>query len=214
MTTDRFTRLLPLSGVLFALTLVGGLTLTSGEPDNSATAGNIFSYWHGHYGRELVSSLLLIPFAIVFLLVFVVELRRAIHAREVEAPVYSPLMFAGGILVAAGLGVTGSLGAAVATAAHHGSGDSTYTLAQIQSYDWVPWMVGFAVLLIAGGLRTYAFPRWFAVATLIIGVVCLTPAGAFALFVLPVWAVAASVVLYRKSPSRSRNLRSSAASAA
>jgi hypothetical protein len=102
--------------------------------------------------------------------------------------------------------VTGSLGAAVATAANHHEVDATYTLAQLQSYDWVPWMAGFGVLLLAsgiGGLRTRALPRPIAIAGLVLGFACLTPAGFFALFALPVWMLVASVALYRsQNPSR------------
>jgi hypothetical protein len=208
MSTDRLQRLLPLSGALFAVVMTAGLALTSGEPDNGAPKAHIYAYWQSHYGRELVSSLLLIPFGIVFLLVFAAELRRAVRSGEAEAAVYPQLALAGGIVAGAGLGVTGSLGAAVASAAHHHAADATYTLAQLQSYDWVPWMVGFAVLLIASGigaLRTGVLPKPFAVIALVLGIASLTPAGFFAVFAFPLWTLATGVALYRRqrTPSRS-----------
>ena len=206
MSTDRLLRLLPLSGVLFAVVMTAGLTLTSGEPDNGAPKQHIYEYWQSHYGRQLVSSLLLIPLAIVFLLTFAAEVRRVIRSEEVDATVFSQLTLAGGILAGGGLGVTGSLGAAVATAAHHHNGDATYTLVQLQSYDWVPWMVGFAVLLLAsgiGGLRSAALPKPLAILAVVLGIASLTPAGYFALFAFPLWTVATSLVLFiRHRPSR------------
>jgi len=205
-TTDRLRRLLPLSGVLFAAVLATGLVLTAGEPDNSGSKADIYAYWHSHYGMQLISSLILIPFGMLFLLAFAAELRRALRSGEAGEALYSPIALAGGITAAVGLGVTGSLCAAVATAAHHHEVDATYTLAQLQSYDWVPWMAGFGVLLLAsgiGGLRTRALPRLIAIAGLVLGVACLTPVGFFALFALPVWILVTSVALYRsQSPSR------------
>jgi cation transporter-like permease len=208
MGTDRIQRLFPLSGVLFAAVLAVGLWLTAGEPDNSSSQAKIYTYWHGHNGVQLLSSLVLIPFGVLFLLVFAAELRRALRSGEAGEATYSPIALAGGILAAAGLGVTGSLGAAVATAAHHGNQSATYTLAQLQSYDWVPWMIGFAILLLAsgvGGLRTKAFPKPVSISAVVLGVLCITPIGFFALFLVPVWTFCTSLVLFRgQRPSRSR----------
>jgi hypothetical protein len=186
--------------------MTAALALTAGEPDNSASVATIYDYWRRHHGAQLLSNLVLIPFGVLFLLVFVSELRRALRSGEAGEAMYSPIALGGGILAAAGLGVTGSLGAAVATAAHHGQRESTYTLAQLQSYDWVPWMVGFAVLLLAagvGGLRTNALPKPVAIAAVVLGVASVTPVGYFALFLLPLWMSVASIALYRRNrPSR------------
>jgi hypothetical protein len=206
MPADRLQRLLPLSGVLFTAVLAAGLVLTAGEPDNGASKAAIYAYWHSHHGLQLITSLILIPLGMLFLLAFTAELRRRLRSGETGDAFYSPIALAGGITAAVGLGVTGSLGAAVATAAHHHEVDATYTLAQLQSYDWVPWMAGFGILLLAsgiGGLRTRALPRPIAIAGLLLGLACLTPAGFFALFALPVWTLATSLVLYRaQNPSR------------
>ena len=156
---------------------------------------------------QLVSNLLLIPFGVVFLLGFTAALRRAIRSGEAGEAIYSPLVLAGGVTAAAGLLVTGMLGAAVASSAHNDARDATYTLAQLQSYDWLVWMVGFAVLLLAGGiggLRTRALPRPLSVAAMVLGVLFLTPVGYFALFVFPVWPLATGIALYRAERRASR----------
>ncbi len=109
-TTDRLQRLLPLSGVLFSAVLAVGLALTAGEPDNGGSKAEIYAYWHTHHGLQLISSLILIPLAMLFLLAFTAELRRALRSGEAGEAVYSPIALAGGITAAVGLGVTGSLG--------------------------------------------------------------------------------------------------------
>lgn len=157
-----------------------------------------------------ISNLLLIPFGVLFLLVFVSELRRALRSGEAGEAMYSPIVLGGGILAAVGLAVTGTLGAAVTTAAHHGRPEATYTLAQLQSYDWLPWMVGFAVLLLAsgvGGLRTSALPKPLCIAAVVLGVACLTPVGFFALFAAPVWMLVTSLALVRRNRRSVRPVR-------
>lgn len=88
-TTDRLRRLLPLSGVLFAVSLATGLVLTANEPDNGASKADIYAYWHSHHGVQLISSLILIPFAMLFLLAFAAELRRALRSGEAGDALYS-----------------------------------------------------------------------------------------------------------------------------
>ena len=106
--------------MVFSAILAVGLALTAGEPDNSGSKADIYAYWHSHHGMQLLSSLILIPLAMLFLLAFTAELRRALRSGEAGEAIYSPIALAGGITAAVGLGVTGSLCAAVATAAHHG----------------------------------------------------------------------------------------------
>jgi hypothetical protein len=72
----------------------------------------------------------------------------------------------------------------------------------LQSYDWVPWVVGFGVMLLAagiGGLRTLALPKLLSWSAVVLGTLFLTPAGFFAAFALPVWTTATGVVLYRRN---------------
>jgi hypothetical protein len=204
MRTDRIRRLLPLSGLLFAAVLMAGLVLTRGEADAGAAQATIYAYWHDHYGVQLLSSILLIPLAAVFLLVFAAEVRRTIRSCEAGEAVYSTIALAGGIMAAVGLGVTGTLNAAVATAAHHHASAAVYTLAQLQSYDWVPWIAGFAAMFLGigiGSLRTVALPKALAIPALGFGIAFLTPLGFFALFALPFWFAAAGIVLFRRNGS-------------
>ena len=100
MFTDPLQRLLPLSGVVFSAILAAGLALTSGEPDDSATRADTFAYWHSHHGVQMISSLILIPLAVLFLIAFAAELRRALRSGEAGEALYSPIALAGGIAAA------------------------------------------------------------------------------------------------------------------
>jgi len=150
-----------------AAILAVGVTLTAGEPDNSASVTKIYDYWHGHYGIQLISNLLLIPLACssssssspssAGRCAQVRPARRRIR-RSRSAAASSPRP-------------ASPLPARSARQLRQplimDSARRRTTLAQLQSYDWVPWMVGFAVLLLAsgvGGLRTNALPKPIAIA--------------------------------------------------
>ena len=68
-------------------------------------------------------------------------------------------------------------------------------------------MVGSAVLLLSvglGGLRTAVLPKWLAIVTIVLGVCCLLgPTGFAVWFAMPVWCIAVSVALVRRSAASS-----------
>jgi hypothetical protein len=202
MQSDRIQRLMPLAGVLFAAVMLAALRLTRGEPDAGASRQVLFDYWHGHHGVQFVAALILAPYGAALLVLFAAALCGIIRAHETEVAVYSPIVLAGGIIAAVGLVVTGVLDAAVAASADHTAPDAVYALAQLQSYDWVPWVVGFGLMLLAagiGGLRTFALPRLLSWSAVVLGALFLSPAGFFAAFVLPVWTTATGIVVYRRT---------------
>jgi hypothetical protein len=202
MRRDSIQRSLPLAGVGFAAVMLAALYLTRGEADASASSQTIFDYWHNHRGTQLVAALVLAPYGASLLVLFAAVLRRAIREHESEQSLCSIVLLAGGTVAAVGLTVTGALDAAVATSANRGARNAVYTLAQLQSYDWVPWVVGFGVMLLAagiGGLRTLALPKPLSWSAVVLGALFLTPAGFFAAFVLPLWTTATGIVLYRRN---------------
>src|SRR5262249_7347998 len=150
-----------LAGVIFGAVMLAALVLTRGEADAGASSQVIFDYWRGHPRAQLVTALLLAPYRAVLVVLFAAAPGAPIPARATPEGVYSAIVLAGGIIAAVGLTFTGVLDAAVATSADRDARGAVYALAQLQSYDWVPWVVGFGVMLLAagiGGVRTRALP--------------------------------------------------------
>jgi hypothetical protein len=74
---------------------------------------------------------------------------------------------------------------------------------------WLPALVGLVAGcwgLGLGGLRTATLPKWFAVTTVVFGVIgVLGPAAFIVYLLLPLWLIAASVITARRAriaPSR------------
>jgi len=203
---ERRQRFLPISGVLFGILLALALWLTSKEPDDTATAKQVFAYWSEHGGGKMWLSILGLELAAVLLVTFGAALRAAIRSGEGATATYSSLVFGGAILAAMGFATTSILPAAAGRAAadkaaEPGVETAVYAIEQLRSWDWLMWTPGLTVMMVAaglGGLRTRALPKTLSWTAVVLGVAFFTPLGFFAFFILPPWMIATGVVLYRR----------------
>jgi hypothetical protein len=202
MHPGKFERFLPLAGVLTGLLAIAAIGLTGSEPDGDASKAKILAYYNDHHSAIVIGALVLSQFAALFLLFFVAGLRSAIRSGEPGESSYSTVVTVGGTVAALGISLSGMLGAAAAKAADAGADVTVVqTLHFLASEDWLPIMLGFAVMLIAaglGGLRTLALPRALSWVTLVLGVLAATPVGVLAYFLIPFWFIAAGIVLARR----------------
>lgn len=67
---------------------------------------------------------------------------------------------------------------------------------------WLPITAGFGVMMLAvglGALRSAALPAALAWTAVLLGVAFVTPASIFAFMAMPVWVIAATIVIHQKS---------------
>jgi hypothetical protein len=200
MQTGRFERYLPLAGILFLVVFVIANAITGSTPDENTSAHKVVTYWADHQGAQTAAAFLG-AFAVVLFVFFAGALRTALRSRETaESPL--PAIAFGGALVAAAGGLTDCLlRLAAANAADHGANTSVYTLNQLNAFDWMPFVGGAIVMLIAAGLsglRTLALPKVLSWSAIVFGVAFLTPAGVVGFFGFLLWMLATSIVLYRR----------------
>jgi hypothetical protein len=138
----------------------------------------------------------------VLLLFFTAGLRAAVRSREGGESSYSTVITVGGTVTALGIVLMSWVTFAAADAADSGaSPTAVQALHNLASEAWIPWAVGATVLLIGvglGGLRTLALPRWLSWATLVLGVLALTPGGIGVFIVMPLWLIVTGVALARR----------------
>lgn len=208
-------RLAAAGGAIFAVLYAVGFVLhgLASGTSNDETRGEVVARYADEGNEALVHvGGLLIGFAIVFLLLFLGQLRRALRRVEGAGAALSTAAFAGGVLLA-GLAATS---AAVGIAAYS-SGDfydayrvdpDVVLLMETLSFTALGYaLVGGAVLVGATSvvaLRTRLFPRWLALAGLVLAAVCAF--GEWALFVpfplaaLLLWLLVTSVLLVARQP--------------
>ena len=201
MQGNTYQRALAISGVLFGIVIAVATVLAGDQPDDSKPAAKVLSYWQDHQTRAIATALLAHAAAVLFVF-FGAGLRSALRSGEAEEATYSVVAFGGSVLTAAGFVIVGMITLAATTAADHGAQEAVYTINQISAADWIPFTAGLSVLMLAagvGGLRTLALPRWLSWVAIVLGVAFFTPVGAFGFLLVPLWVIAVSAVLYRRS---------------
>jgi hypothetical protein len=202
MTTTRFERFLPLSGVLAGLLFIASGALTRSMPDSPTGDGNEYVQWlTDHQGVTALSGAAS-GFFCVAMLLFAAGLRQALRSGEPGESTYSSAAFAGGLGVAFAVSVMGWVTLSSVQAAADGADGAVIALGYLTSFGWIPWVASSATLFVAaglGGLRTAALPRPIAIATIVLGVLCLLgPTGIVVYFVTPFWLIVVGLVLHRR----------------
>jgi hypothetical protein len=203
MQTDRFQRYLPFAGILFVVVFVVTIAITGNSPDQDTAAQKVVSYWSDHQGVQTAAAFLG-ALGVVLFVFFAGALRSALRAGEPDQASYSAIAFGGAILAAAGGLLDSMLRLAASSAADNGADSAVYTLNQLNAFDWLPFVAGLSVMLIAtglGGLRTLALPKALSWSALVLGLAFLTPAGIVGFFGFPFWTLAASIALYGRRRS-------------
>jgi hypothetical protein len=198
MSTSRWERFAPLTGVVFFILIAITLALSNDTPDTDSSTADTVSYWSAHDSR-LIASAIIGTFAVIFLIWFGGSLRSALMRAEGGEGRLSTLAFAG-ILV---IGITGGIGSSltfvVADTVNDVPAEATQALSVLSEDFFLPFLAGIALFMFATGicvLRHGGLPRWLGWAAIVIGVVSVTPVGFIGFVLSFIWVPVASVVLY------------------
>jgi hypothetical protein len=206
MSLTRFERLLPWSAAVAAPCWVGYDALahmyTKDVPGAART-----EVIHDHLGLNYgsVACLVLMGVALLF---FATAVRNLLRSGEAREATYSSIAYGGWIVVVAGLSqmVMWNWGL-VNGAADAGNDAALHTLSYVAYFGWAGMGIGLATAFVAmglGGLRNDVLPRWFAIVSIVFGVLGalgdagIPPGGLVNYLLLPVWLVAAAVIVARR----------------
>jgi hypothetical protein len=193
-------RFAPLTGVLFVALIVLAIVIGGETPDNDDSQQAIVEFWRDNDDAQIWSNVIG-AWATVFFLWFAASLRSALRRAEGGPARLSTLSFGGAVVAAVGLLSALSLNFAVADSVGDVPASVTQTLTVLSNGFFFPIAAGYAVFFLAVGVlsvRTRMLPVWLGWVTVLLGVVCLTPVGFFALLLGLVWIVLVSVLLYRR----------------
>lgn len=198
MTTSRFERFLPWTGVLAGVCFAVGGYLPTG-PSTPDDQGRL--PWIADHPGLLAASGLAAALLSVTALFFSAAVRAALRSGEPGESSYSSVAFAGMVAFAAASGFNAMLQLATLDAADKGHADAVRTLGYLGEFTWLPWVAASAAMFLAiglGGLRTAVLPKWLSIPTMVLGVLCLLgPTGIVVFLLSPLWFVATGLVLRR-----------------
>jgi hypothetical protein len=196
MNIPKFERFLPwtgaVAGVLWAVWIFASKT-----PDHPGRTGAV-ALVDNAAGRNYVGGFALL-FGALMLLFFAAQARASLRSGEAGESTYSSVAHGGLLMAATGFGLLGVLQIALVNAAKAHDAAATDALGQLAMIGWLPVLVGLVAAfwgLGLGGLRTTALPKWFAVVTVVFGVLGVLGPLAFIVYVtLPLWLIAIAVIL-------------------
>jgi hypothetical protein len=205
MSLTTFEKLLPWSGALAGLCWIGQdafAKMYSKDSPGHASSDVI----QAHLGINYASQGCLVVMGIA-LLFFATAVRNLLRSGEAREATYSSVAYGGWVVVVAALSqmVTWNWGL-INGAADVGDDSALQSLSYVAYFGWAGMGIGLATAFIStgwGGIRSSVLPRWFAILTIVLGVVGalgdagIPPGGLVNYVLLPFWLIAASFVLAR-----------------
>lgn len=200
--TDRWSKLAPLTGVLFAVLVVSAVFSNGSEtPKATAGVGKVVAYYATHRS-EVETSNILFALAFLVLVLFAGALRSYLR-RTPAAEGLGALVLAGGILMAGAAIMGTGLEYGLAHNLHHLSPQEARTLNFLSQELFLPVLAGAFVLAICSGLailRGAALPKWLGWVAIVLGIVVLVPPASFpALLGFVIWSIVVSILMYRRT---------------
>ena len=200
---DRWSRLAPLTAVVFAVLAVVGFIVSNGTtPNSDASGAKVIAYYQAH-GSDSKTADFVFTFAFLFFLFFVGSLRSRLRAG---AEGLTALMLAGASVVLVGIGLFGGVDLALADYPNRLTPDAAQALNLLNNDLFFPVATGSCVFYISAGLaiaRGLVLPRWLGWVALVLGVISVTPAFFVGFLAAIPWALIVGVLLYvRGAPVR------------
>jgi MFS family permease len=198
--SDRWSRRAPLTGLVFVGLLVACFALSWNTPDDKASGAKVISYFHAHRS-QLITANVLGAYAVIFWLFFTGSLRSFLRRAGASEGLVTTA-FGGAIVFGVGGAILSALSFTLANEINRLDAQGAHTLNLLSTGVFFPIAAGQAVFAISSAiaiLRTRALPAWLGWLAIVLGVVSITPVGFFATFVLLLWSLIVSVLVYRSA---------------
>lgn len=204
MPLSRFERFLPWTGLIAGLCWIGQASLGAVGADDTP-GGASADVARDNVIANTVGNAFVVLMA-VSLLFFAAAVRERIRSGEANTSPYSSVAFGAWVTVSAALAQMAFWNKILLTAAEDNSTAVVTVFGYGEYFSWLAVGIGVSAAFIAtglGGLRGAVLPKWFAIATIVIGALALLgacsvpPGGLVTYFLLPIWLVAAAIIVAR-----------------
>jgi hypothetical protein len=205
MSLTTFEKILPWSGAVAGLCWIGQAALqkTSSEDIPGAATPQVI---HDHLGLNYASQGCLVVMGIA-LLFFATAVCNLLRSGEASEATYSNVVYGGWVVVVAGLSQMVTWNWGLINGAADAEDDAALrSLSYVSYFGWAGMGIGLATAFVAmglGGMSSSVLPRWFAILTIVLGVLGalgdagIPPGGLVNYLLLPFWLIGASFVVAR-----------------
>lgn len=206
MPRSKFERFLPWTGAIAGAAWIGQMFLfRTGDQDSPGSMTTAVIRDHLALNYAAIGCLVVMAIALVF---FGTALRSHLRAGEARESTYSSIVYGGLLLVAAGLSQMVMWNWGLINGAADAKDDQALgILSFVGFFGFAGMGIGIATTLLGAGLAGLAnavLPRWFAILTLVLGVLSalgtagIPPGGLVNYLLLPLWLIAAAIILARR----------------
>ena len=206
MPRSKFERFLPWTGAIAGAAWIGQMFLfRTGDQDSPGSMTTAVIRDHLALNYAAIGCLVVMAIALVF---FGTALRSHLRAGEAREATYSSIVYGGLLLVAAGLSQMVMWNWGLINGAADAKDDQALgILSFVGFFGFAGMGIGIATTLLGAGLAGLAngvLPRWFAILSLVLGVLSalgtagIPPGGLVNYLLLPLWLIAAAIILVRR----------------
>ena len=206
MPRSKFERFLPWTGAIAGAAWIGQMFLfRTGDQDSPGSMTTAVIRDHLALNYAAIGCLVVMAIALVF---FGTALRSHLRAGEAREATYSSIVYGGLLLVAAGLSQMVMWNWGLINGAADAKDDQALgILSFVGFFGFAGMGIGIATTFLGAGLAGLAnavLPRWFAILTLVLGVLSalgtagIPPGGLVNYLLLPLWLIAAAIILARR----------------
>ena len=209
-----FNRTAPLAGIPAVMLIVAGAIAAGDTPKPDAPVDELVSFYTEHDTGQVASGVLL-SLGAIFFLVFSAALIDSIRRAGANSRTASALCLGGGVLFAGGLALAAGLGVFIGDVARDLDPSALQALHELSLVVVFPWTVGACAFLLGAGTavpQTRVLARWLGWLAVVLGVVAAIPSHVLGgaldhIGVLPVaglalWTLVVSVLVRRTDAER------------
>ncbi|CAN5576898.1 hypothetical protein BH10ACT10_BH10ACT10_00490 [soil metagenome] len=204
MHLSKFEKFLPWSGLIAGLAWIGQDAAPHWYSSDRPGRGSVEAM-NSHTVINLASLACLVVMGVA-LLFFATAVRNLLRSGEAREATYSSVAYGAWITVSAALGQMALWDKALMSAAEDNNATAVQTLSYAQYFGWLAMGIGISTAFIAmglGGVRSQVLPKWFAITTIVLGVLAMLgaasipPGGLVNYLLLPFWLIAAAIIISR-----------------
>lgn len=192
----NLSRYTPLTGVAFVVLVLVGFFSSGDTPDADDSGEEVIEFFSDKEAQNYISTGL-ITLGAVFLVFFASYLRTMFRDAG-GSDQTTAVVFAGGIISAAGFMVDSAIHFALTDSAEDLDPAAAQSLNALWSGFFVPFAFGLSTLLLAAGfaiLKTRVLPVWLAYLAFLIFLVSFTPVGFIGFGLAGLWVLIVSILV-------------------
>jgi hypothetical protein len=194
-------RLIPVAGILAVIAVILAFVIGGETPDGDDSLSKIVRFYRDNDSEQMIAASFL-GWGSALLMVFAGGFWRLLRNAETERYGSSTLFVIGATMWAVGASIFAGLTFALGDFADDLTPSAMQTLNALNSDMFFTLALGTFGFSMGAGvavLKTAVLPKWLGWFAIVIGALAITPIGFFAILVMGLWVVIASVVLLMRS---------------